>query len=80
MGTKCILRSRLAQSYWFNGLVPNAFILNDSRLKGDVQNFMNYVLAHQGSDGWIGPEPRYLWGRYVEIKGLSPGCNLTNSI
>lgn len=56
---------RIAQSYWFNGVVPNAFILNDSRLKADVQNMMNYVIANQGSDGWLGPAPRYLWGRSV---------------
>lgn len=52
-------------SYWFNGNVATAFVLNDSRLKGQVQKFLDYVLDNQGSDGWFGPEPRTLWGRYV---------------
>lgn len=52
-------------SYWFNGNVGAAFLLNDSRLKGQVQAFLDYVLNNQASDGWLGPEPRTLWGRCV---------------
>ncbi|KZV90509.1 hypothetical protein EXIGLDRAFT_740764 [Exidia glandulosa HHB12029] len=57
-------------SYWFNGMVANAFVLNDTRLKGQVQSFLDYVLAHQAEDGWLGPEPRILWGRYPALLGL----------
>lgn len=58
-----------AGSYWFNGMVPNAYLMNDSTRIGQVQQFLDYVIDHQGEDGWLGPEtgttkPRYLWGRY----------------
>ncbi|KZP19801.1 hypothetical protein FIBSPDRAFT_862288 [Athelia psychrophila] len=56
-------------SYWFNGNVGAAFLLNDSRLKSQVQSFLDYVIDNQGSDGWIGPEPRTLWGRYPYMLG-----------
>jgi hypothetical protein len=36
-------------SYWFNGLVAHAFVANDSRLKGQVQSFLDYIIAHQGA-------------------------------
>ncbi|KAJ6628514.1 hypothetical protein B0H10DRAFT_2173316 [Mycena sp. CBHHK59/15] len=57
-------------SYWFNGMVAHAFVLNNARLKTQVQTFMDYVLAHQDADGWLGPEPRTLWGRYPFLLGL----------
>lgn len=56
-------RERAGGSYWFNGMVAHAFVLDDDRLKGQVQGFLDYIIAHQGVDGWIGPEPRKLWGR-----------------
>ncbi|KAK5630093.1 hypothetical protein RRF57_005808 [Xylaria bambusicola] len=60
--------------YWFNGLVPLTFGLDDSRLKGQVKFFLDYILAHQQGDGWIGPETmpqtRGLWGRCYIMLGL----------
>ncbi|KAI0482613.1 duf1680 domain-containing protein [Xylariaceae sp. FL0804] len=60
--------------YWFNGLVPLAFGLDDVRLKGQVQDFLDYILSHQQSDGWIGPETtpqtRSLWARCYILLGL----------
>ncbi|KAI3328555.1 duf1680 domain-containing protein [Ustulina deusta] len=60
--------------YWFNGLVPLAFGLDDSTLKGQVKEFLDYVLAHQQKDGWLGPETtshtRGLWGRCYIMLGL----------
>ncbi|KAI0766666.1 hypothetical protein BD413DRAFT_615077 [Trametes elegans] len=58
-----------AGSYWFNGMVPNGILLDDPTIKSQVQQFLDYVLDHQDSSGWLGPEanttkPRYLWGRY----------------
>ncbi|OTB02290.1 hypothetical protein M426DRAFT_197774 [Hypoxylon sp. CI-4A] len=60
--------------YWFNGLVPLAFGLDDSRLKSQVYSFMDYVLKHQQADGWLGPETdpqnRGLWARCYFLIGL----------
>ncbi|KAI3320035.1 duf1680 domain-containing protein [Xylariaceae sp. AK1471] len=60
--------------YWFNGLVPLAFGLDDSTLKGQVKTFLDYILNHQQDDGWLGPETtpqtRGLWGRCYIMLGL----------
>lgn len=58
-------------SYWFNGIVGAAFLLDDSRLKTQAQGFLDYVIENQAADGWLGPEPRTLWGRSVMHKILS---------
>ncbi|KAJ7056946.1 hypothetical protein C8F01DRAFT_1152839 [Mycena amicta] len=64
--------------YWFNGMVSLAFQLQDQRLLGQVRDFLDWTLDHQGEDGWIGPEPfvpnatipRIVWPRYLVLMGL----------
>ncbi|KAJ7512670.1 hypothetical protein B0H11DRAFT_3400 [Mycena galericulata] len=64
--------------YWFNGMVALAFQLQDQRIMGQVSNFLDWTLDHQGDDGWIGPEPfvanatlpRLVWPRYLVLMGL----------
>ncbi|MCJ1310121.1 hypothetical protein MMC25_003782 [Agyrium rufum] len=60
--------------YWFNGLVPLAYSLNDDRLKAQVLDSLAYVFAHQQADGWLGPEKnvttRDFWGRFPFCLGL----------
>ncbi|KAJ3557506.1 hypothetical protein NP233_g11721 [Leucocoprinus birnbaumii] len=67
-----------AAPYWFNGMVSLAFQLRDQRLIGQVRDFLDWTLDHQGSDGWLGPEPfvpnatipRLVWPRYLILLGL----------
>ncbi|KUJ21209.1 duf1680 domain-containing protein [Mollisia scopiformis] len=63
-----------ASPYWFNGLVPLAFGLGDARIKSQVKYYLDYVLDHQQSDGWLGFETtrttRGLWARCLLLLGL----------
>ena len=50
-------------------MIPNGVLIDDPTIQSQVQQFLDYVLDHQDSTGWLGPEvnttkPRYLWGRY----------------
>ena len=59
-------------------MVALAFQLEDSRLIGQVKDFLDWTLENQGDDGWIGPEPfvanatipRLTWPRYLVLLGL----------
>ncbi|KAJ3999026.1 hypothetical protein F5050DRAFT_1864201 [Lentinula boryana] len=74
--------SSLEEGYWistllvimFNAMVPNGILVNNSGIIQRTQEFLDYVLDHQDSTGWMGPEvnttkPRYLWGRYPFMFG-----------
>jgi len=67
--------------YWLDGVVPLAFLLDDERLKGKVQRWMDYILSHQQADGWLGPirdtsrgekyQPYDPWPVFVVLKAMT---------
>ncbi|KAF5313805.1 hypothetical protein D9758_017919 [Tetrapyrgos nigripes] len=73
-GTSAYSSLEEAGSYWFNAMVPNGVLVNSTVLNQKTSAFLDYVLSHQESTGWLGPEvgnnkPRYLWGRYPFMFG-----------
>lgn len=64
-----------AAPYWFNYIVPLAWVLDDARLKSQAKAFLDYVLDTQAEDGWLGPEKtrqtRGIWARSLLGFGLS---------
>jgi hypothetical protein len=44
--------------YWLNGFIPLAYQLQDPSLIHTAQEYINYILAHQAADGWLGPTDR----------------------
>lgn len=56
--------------YWLDGLVPLAFLLDDPELKDKVQRWMDYILAHQQEDGWLGATYDK---RVSNLRDLRPG-------
>lgn len=71
--------------YWLDGVIPLAYLTDDPKLKAKVQRWVDYILAHQQSDGWLGPEksagpfgipgpppnPRDPWPQFVILKALA---------
>ncbi len=63
--------------YWLDGLVPLAFLIDDPVLKVKVRNAVEYILAHQQADGWLGPvgdsqkhKPYDVWPLFPLFKAL----------
>jgi len=68
--------------YWLDGLIPLAFLLDDPALKEKAKRYVDYILAHQQDDGWLGPRgmvhfggaqevPNYdLWAQFLALKVL----------
>lgn len=47
--------------YYYKGLIPLAYVLNDAGLKQKAQKWMDWLLNHQGSDGYLGPAANNDW-------------------
>jgi hypothetical protein len=64
--------------YWLDGMVPLAFEADDPVLKAKVGNAIEYILAHQQGDGWLGPvgdsqkhKPYDVWPLFPLFKALA---------
>jgi DUF1680 family protein len=40
--------------YWLDGLIPLAFLLDNDRLRRKARHWIDYILDHQHTDGWLG--------------------------
>jgi hypothetical protein len=47
--------------YYFKGLVALAYTLDDAGLKQKAQKWMDWLLDHQGADGYLGPKSNDDW-------------------
>jgi uncharacterized protein len=57
--------------YYLDGLVPLAYILNDSALIAKAQPFIEWMLQSQQENGWFGPgKPGETWPQAVANKVL----------
>ncbi|KAE8151426.1 hypothetical protein BDV25DRAFT_171460 [Aspergillus avenaceus] len=46
-----------AAPYWYNGIVPLAYLLDDERLKAQANHFLDYTLSHQAEDAHAQADP-----------------------
>jgi uncharacterized protein len=58
--------------YFLDGLIPLAWLLDDSRLKSKAQRYIDWTLTHQSANGMIGPSSNDdWWPRIVILKALT---------
>lgn len=60
--------------YYLDGLVPLAYLLNDSKLKAKASKWIKWTLNNPGEDGWLGPKTDNRdkwWPRAVLLKALA---------
>jgi uncharacterized protein len=60
--------------YYLDGLVPLAWLLNDSKLKKKAAKWINWTLSNTGDYGWLGPatdHPDRWWPRAIMLKVLA---------
>ncbi len=53
--------------YWLDGVIPLAYLINDSNLITRVNSYVEYILDHQAEDGWLGPRKMVIYGGGTEI-------------
>ncbi len=58
--------------YFLDGLVPLAYLLDDTRLKVKAQKYIEWTLASQTAEGMFGPSSNDdWWPRMVMLKVLT---------
>ena len=62
--------------YWLDGVIPLAWLLDDTALKKRINGYLDYIIDHQHEDGWLGPrveekkEAADLWSQALALKML----------
>jgi hypothetical protein len=62
--------------YWLDGVIPLAWLTGDIPLQRRISGYLDYILDHQHSDGWLGPrmeenkEAADLWSQALALKML----------
>lgn len=64
--------------YFLDGLIPLAYLLDDTTLKAKAQKYVDWTLDHQASNGMIGPASNDdWWPRFVMLKALTQYHDVT---
>ncbi len=57
--------------YFLDGLIPLAYLLNNSALKAKAQKYIDWTLGSQNAEGMFGPKSNEdWWPRFVMLKAL----------
>ena len=66
--------------YWLDGVIPLAYLLDDDALIAEGLAPLDYILAHQDEDGWLGPRQSFIheteqtafdiWALFLALKML----------
>ncbi|MFX0097971.1 MAG: hypothetical protein ACFFCS_00200 [Candidatus Hodarchaeota archaeon] len=62
--------------YWLDGVIPLAYLLDDSDMIARLDKYITYILDHQQENGWFGPEQYGInpkkdpWPNFVLTKAL----------
>lgn len=67
--------------YFLDGLVPLAWILDDTRLKAKAKKYIDWTLNNQSADGMLGPSSNDdWWPRMVLLKALTQYHEATGDV
>lgn len=62
--------------YWLDGVIPLAWLIDDTQLQKRVTSYIDYILTHQHEDGRLGPLPEDeklagdVWSQALALKML----------
>jgi uncharacterized protein len=53
--------------YWLDGVIPLAWLLDDSPLKTRIARHVDFIVTHQRADGWYAPYPEDAVARRYDL-------------
>lgn len=62
--------------YWLDGVIPLAWLTEDTGFQKRLTGYMDYIIEHQHEDGWLGPrvedkkEAADVWSQALALKML----------